>query len=246
VCLLSDAAAGSGFRCDKGHALVRQGGFPYGASSGGWSCDKCKCSISKDTVGVLHCAACKYDVCLKCSGSSVVASAASFKVGDRVRLKPSIGKPRWDWPDTQPRDAVGTIARFDDDGDPRLKFASGPDDWAMHKDEIELASSGAAAAVVGDLPPQCAAVRPKQVGDNTCKSCQGKYKDCFGSYGTRLNGTWTSGPSTNLDALPESPNKDYCCQACQDRGPRSAAAAGGGALLNVMEYTFARLWRSLC
>jgi hypothetical protein len=78
--------------------------------------------------------------------------------------------------------------------------------------------------VAGNLPPQCAAVRATQVGSNVCQSCHGKYRDCFGSYGTRLDGHWTSGPSANLTALPESPNKSFCCQACQDRGPRTVAA----------------------
>jgi hypothetical protein len=67
-----------------------------------------------------------------------------LNVGDRVRLKPSVGQPRWDWPDSQARNAVATIARFDGDGDPRLEFPSGPEDWAMQRHEIEL---------VGDFPP---------------------------------------------------------------------------------------------
>ena len=68
--------------------------------------------------------------------------------------------------------------------------------------------------------PYCAAVRPKsqQKGSNVCESCGGNFKTCYGSYGYRRisDGDWSSGSSSDLSCNPESPNKRYCSEQCED------------------------------
>jgi hypothetical protein len=57
-----DAAAVQ--RCKNAHVLVRLEKCPY---LSGWGCDRCSRHIPRETVGVWHCATCKYDVCPSCS-----------------------------------------------------------------------------------------------------------------------------------------------------------------------------------
>jgi hypothetical protein len=83
----SDGTAGTGsFHCANGHELVRQVDCPYGKKTKKWFCDKCRSAIPLDTVGVLHCAACKFDVCLTCSSTCVGAVTSAD-----VAAAPAVG-----------------------------------------------------------------------------------------------------------------------------------------------------------
>ena len=66
--------------CKAGHPLSvvneKPKGYPY------WPCNTCKRAIPHNTVGVLHCDICKYDVCPDCRSRS-----PSVSVG-----RPSLGK----------------------------------------------------------------------------------------------------------------------------------------------------------
>jgi len=67
--------------------------------------------------------------------------------------------------------------------------------------------------------PGCAALRPQQHGNNTCKFCGGKFRHCRGEYGHRENhgtGKWISGPCpADLNCSPESPNHSWCTEECE-------------------------------
>lgn len=81
--------------------------------------------------------------------------------------------------------------------------------------------------------PGCAALRPTQRGNNTCRTCGGHFQKCSGSYGHRdVDGTgyWRPGPCPeDLSHSPESPNTSWCSEACE----RFIAPAGRGGAVSA-------------
>ena len=77
-----------------------------------------------------------------------------------------------------------------------------------------------------DIPASSAIRRslPQELlnGALSCKACGGDFHMCKGSYGMRDgNGEWREETSASLDRFPESPNSNWCCQACEDAGKRA-------------------------
>ncbi len=60
----------------------------------------------------------------------------SISVGDRVRVRSSVKKPRYEWGPIKP-DSVGFVKRIDDDGDVFVKFPKYPF-WRGLLSEMEL------------------------------------------------------------------------------------------------------------
>ena len=75
----------------------------------------------------------------------------------------------------------------------------------------------------GPHPTSCGARPPLVAGKKklyTCYTCDGKFKQWIeelpGAYGFRTkDGTWHEGATTDLTAVPESPNGSFCCSACE-------------------------------
>lgn len=99
--------------------------------------------------------------------------------------------------------------------------------------------------------PGCAALRPTQHGDNTCRTCGGRFKTCFGSYGHRSNngtGTWQSGPCpADLSYSPESPNTSWCSEACERfvMSGGGVGTASGGSITEGSKVILASNYESI-
>jgi hypothetical protein len=96
--------------------------------------------------------------------------------------------------------------------------------WSCCGITTESSTCSSVAAVASAEPtsrshPGCAALRTVQHGDNTCESCRGRFKTCFGSYGHRDGGgsrMWADGACpADLSNCPESPNSRWCTAACE-------------------------------
>ena len=110
-----------------------------------------------------------------------------------------------------------------------VRWASGHTFWVNWEDLCLPAEEEAAPPppVAAALPSSCAALRPPRSGSGqTCEHCRGCYQMCFGSYGSRSSdGLWVGGAPKDLTCHPESPNKRWCCQACEDNSKKLAATS---------------------
>ena len=106
-----------------------------------------------------------------------------------------------------------------------------------HMVEI-LGDAPVAAPVAAPAPVAALAPAPASAGSqSTCETCGVDYKICYGSYGWRLQGSWTATRTraAPADASLESPNSRWCSSACEEGlpsagGSATAAGAAPGAL----------------
>lgn len=77
-------------KCNAGHVCEVVSSIPETASyrSGGWSCDVCKKSMSRNQANVWHCPTCSFDVCPSCQPVLLERLNSEFHVGDLVHLVP--------------------------------------------------------------------------------------------------------------------------------------------------------------
>ena len=159
-------------------------------------------------------------------------------VGSRVRVKAvpvevaestmSSGSGGWASSMATCLGKFGKVTDATSSGIWRVQMENSSDSYVWQEELLEMVVPPKAVSSGSRTHPGCAARRPNQVGTNTCRSCGGRYKTCFGEYGHRdSSGTWTGGPCPDdLSEYPESPNDSWCTLLCE-QSVRAAPVSGG-------------------